>query len=55
LTETTGIVRRKMESGKDLAAIQAEGLPEEWAEWGSGFLGTEEWIATIYRSLQARA
>lgn len=55
LTATTGIVRDQMKAGKDLAAIQAEGLPEEWKEWGSGFIGTDEWIATIYQSLKAKS
>ncbi len=52
LVETSGIVRTKMQAGKDLATIQKEGLPEEWKEWGSGFIKTETWIGSIYESLQ---
>lgn len=52
LVETSGIVRTKMQAGKDLATIQKEGLPEEWKEWGSGFIKTEAWIGFIYESLQ---
>ncbi len=52
LVETSGIVRTKMQAGKDLATIQKEGMPEEWKEWGSGFIKTDLWIKSIYESLQ---
>jgi glyoxylase-like metal-dependent hydrolase (beta-lactamase superfamily II) len=52
LVETSGIVKTKMDAGKDLATIQKEGLPEEWKEWGSGFIKTEIWISSIFESLQ---
>ena len=52
LVETSGIVRTKMQAGKDLATIQKEGLPEEWKEWGSGFINTDRWIGSIFESLQ---
>ncbi len=52
LVETSGIVRTKMQAGKDLATIQKEGMPEEWKEWGSGFINTERWIGSLYESLQ---
>ena len=51
LKETTAHVRQRIEAGKDLKAIQAEGLPEKWKTWGSGFINTETWIATIHGSL----
>jgi len=50
LVETTSLVRNKMAAGKSLEAIKAEGLPEKWASWGSGFINTERWIETIHRS-----
>ena len=50
LTETTGIVRRKIAAGKTLDEIKKEGLPEEWKSWGKGFISTDRWIETIYRS-----
>ena len=37
LLETTDIVRKRMAAGKTLDQIKAEGLPEEWKSWGSGF------------------
>jgi cyclase len=51
LVETTAIVRRRMQEGKSLEAIQAEGLPDTWKEWGSGFIDTKMWIRTIRDSL----
>lgn len=54
LVETSGIVRTKMQAGKDLATIQKEGLPEEWKEWGSGFINTETWIQILHESLQGK-
>ena len=41
-----------LQAGKDLATIQKEGLPEEWKEWGSGFINTERWIGAVHESLQ---
>jgi hypothetical protein len=34
--------------------IKAEGLPEEWKSWGTGFIKTEMWIEIVYRSLTAK-
>ena len=50
LLETTGIVKRKIAAKKSLAQIKKEGLPEEWKSWGTGFIKTEAWIETLYRS-----
>lgn len=50
LQETTAVVRGRMEAGRTLEQIQAEGLPEAWKEWGSGFIDTKTWIATIHAS-----
>jgi glyoxylase-like metal-dependent hydrolase (beta-lactamase superfamily II) len=55
LKETTAHVRQGIEAGKDLKALQAEGLPEKWKEWGSGFIKTEDWIALIHGSLTGKA
>ncbi len=53
LTETTDVVRKGMAAGKSLEQLQTEGLPEQWKEWGSGFIDTKTWIATIHGSLEA--
>jgi len=54
LAETTDIVRKKMAAGKTLEQIKAEGLPDEWKPWGTGFINTATWIEIIYKSLGAR-
>jgi len=54
LTETTEIVRKRMAAGKTLAQIKAEGLPEEWKSWGTGFINTDRWLELIYNSLSAK-
>jgi len=54
LTETTGIVRKKMRVGKRVEQIKTEGLGAEWKPWGAGFVNSDRWIDTIYRSFSAR-
>lgn len=54
LVETTEIVRKKMAAGKSLEQLKAEGLPDEWKSWGSGFIKTDRWIELIYNSLSAK-
>ncbi|HEX8472472.1 MAG TPA: MBL fold metallo-hydrolase [Pyrinomonadaceae bacterium] len=51
LTETTAIVRQRIAAGKTLTQIKAEGLPEKWKTWGTGFIKTDFWLETIHRSL----
>ena len=54
LVETTDIVRKRMAAGKTLDQIKAEGLPEEWKSWGSGFIKTDLWLTLVYNSLSAK-
>ncbi len=49
IVDTTAIVREKMKT-KSLDAIKKEGLPEKYKDWGSGFIKTDSWIETIYKS-----
>lgn len=49
IVETTAIVREKMKT-KSLEVIKKEGLPEKYKDWGSGFIKTDAWIETIYKS-----
>lgn len=51
LVETTNLVRKRLAAGKTLEVSKAEGLPEEWKPFGAGFITTEQWIETVYRSL----
>ena len=55
LSETTSIVRKKMSEGRKVEQIKAEGFPAEWKSWGAGFVNSDRWIDTIYRSLSARS
>jgi len=55
LVETTNIVRKKMKAGKTLEQIKAEGLPEEWKSWGSGFIKTDVWLELIHNSLSKKS
>ncbi len=54
LVQTVDIVRKKMAAGKFLAEIKSEGLPDEWKDWGTGFIKTDIWIETIHRSLSKK-
>jgi len=51
LIETTDIVHQRIAAGKNLEKIKAEGMPDKWKSWGSGFISTDQWIEIIYRSL----
>ncbi|HEY6121069.1 MAG TPA: MBL fold metallo-hydrolase [Pyrinomonadaceae bacterium] len=55
LLETTDIVRKKMAAGKTLDQIKAEGLPDEWKTWGTGFIKTDFWLEIVFNSLKAKA
>ena len=54
LEETTRIVRSGMKEGKAVDVLVEEGLPEKYADWGSGFISTERWIRTIHDSLSGK-
>jgi cyclase len=54
LQQTTDIVRQKIAAGKTLEQIKTEGLPAEWEPWGAGFIKTDRWVETIYKSLTAK-
>lgn len=54
LVETTDHVRKKMAAGKSVADIKAEGVPDKWKEWGTGFIKTDVWLETIHRSLSKK-
>jgi glyoxylase-like metal-dependent hydrolase (beta-lactamase superfamily II) len=51
LVETTNIIRERIAAGKTLDEIKQEGLPEKWADWGSGFINTDRWLETLYERL----
>ena len=49
ILKTRALVRERMKAGKDLAAIQEEGLPEEWSSWSWEFIDTAKWLATLHQ------
>lgn len=55
LVETTELVRARLRAGRTLEQAKAEGLPDKWKEWGTGFINTGDWIGIVYRSLQQNA
>ena len=54
LRETSDLVRKKMKAGRTLEQIKAEGLPEQWKTWGTGFVNTDRWIETIHREFSQK-
>jgi glyoxylase-like metal-dependent hydrolase (beta-lactamase superfamily II) len=51
LVETIGIVQKGIIAGKTLEGLKKDGLPEKYKSWGTGFIKTDFWIETIYKSL----
>ena len=54
LVETTEIVRKQKKANKTLEQVKAQGLPEKWKSWGSGFITTAVWLELVYNSLPAK-
>ncbi len=50
LTETAQIVQTAMKQNKPLDEIKKAGFPEKYKAWGEGFIKTDFWIETIYKS-----
>lgn len=50
LVETSQIVQDKMKKNLPLAEIKSQGFPDKFKEWGSGFIKTDAWIETVYKS-----
>lgn len=54
LIETTDVVRKGIAVGRTLEAIKKDGFPAKYNDWGTGFIKTDAWIETIYRSFSAK-
>ncbi|MEO5860572.1 MAG: MBL fold metallo-hydrolase [Pyrinomonadaceae bacterium] len=54
LVESSKIITDAMKAGKSLEEIQKTGLPEKFKEAGSGFIKTDQWIATVHRSFSMK-
>jgi cyclase len=51
LQQTLSTVRAGIAAGKSLGQIQAEGLPEQWAEWAWPYVPARRWLQIVYWSL----
>jgi len=54
LIETTDIVQKGITGGKTLEGLKKDGFPEKYKVWGTGFIKTDFWIETIYKSLAVK-
>jgi len=54
LIETTDIVQKGITGGKTLEGLKKDGVPEKYKLWGTGFIKTDFWIETIYKSLSTK-
>lgn len=50
LQQTTQWVTERMNAGRSLKQIKAEGLPDKWKSWSWDFVTAGKWIETIYNS-----
>ena len=50
LVETSKIVQDAMKKKKTLDELKKAGLPDKYKEYGSGFIKTDAWIETVYKS-----
>lgn len=54
LVEMTDFVQKGIASGKTLEGLKKDGLPEKYKAWANGFIKTDTWIETIYKSLTTK-
>lgn len=50
LVDTSKLIQAEMKKGKSVDEIKKAGLPEKYKDWGSGFIKSDFWIDTVYRS-----
>ena len=51
LETTTALVKSRLDQGMSVEALAEQGLGEEWAGWGQGFIKPEAWVRFIAGSL----
>ncbi len=54
LGETIRIVQKAIDAGKTVEQVKADGLPEKWKDWGTGFINTSRWLEITYNSLKQK-
>ncbi|WP_394202210.1 MBL fold metallo-hydrolase [Shewanella waksmanii] len=42
-------------NGASLEALQQQGMPEKWQDWGWRFISEERWIATLHKGLATKS
>ena len=52
LIDTIGMVEEKRARGLDLKTIVAQGVNDEYRDWGYGYTSAEQWLATVWASLE---
>ncbi len=50
LVETSKIVQDEMKKKKTLDEIKKAGLPDKFKDFGTGFIKTDAWVETVYKS-----
>lgn len=50
LVETSEVVQKMLKEKKTLDEAKKAGLPEKYKTWGGGFIKTDFWIETLYKS-----
>ena len=50
LVETSEVVQKMLKDKKTLDEAKKAGLPEKYKTWGGGFIKTDFWIETLYKS-----
>jgi cyclase len=50
LVETSEVVQKMLKKNKTLEEVKKAGLPEKYKTWGGGFIKTDFWIETLYKS-----
>lgn len=54
LVESLAFIRTAKAAGKSLDDIKASGMPDGWETWGDGFIKTDRWLETLYRSTEPK-
>jgi glyoxylase-like metal-dependent hydrolase (beta-lactamase superfamily II) len=53
LQTSVKLVQARIDEGMDESEAVKAGLPDEYASWSWGFVDTNKWLQTVYRSLTA--
>jgi cyclase len=53
LAETVALVKKAIADGRTVNDLKAQGVPERWKSWGSGFINEGRWLEISYNSLKS--